>query len=144
MTNSELQLALNTMGQWMKNGELDKLADVFETPMPLYAKDRFVLQGNKAAIQSGLSAYRRAAEANGVAYFRPTIQQVEARKHSRMLAVVRWDHLRADGTLFSSSEVRYVFRRDQTSVWLRIELVEYIQMSFEKLCDELYPLDQAI
>ncbi len=126
MNCSELLITLNAIGRLLAQGDMDRLTDYFDCPLPLYVGNRFILFNSRQKMTEALGIYHLAAMRSGVCRFAPQILKVEDLTARRCLAVIRWHHLRKDGSLHASSTVRYVCRRGAVSGNTSVELMEYI------------------
>lgn len=137
MNGFELILNVNTMS-WLLNGRYTKeFSRLFECPLPFYVLDLFVLIEDRARLVHAIDCYLDRLFREGVVKVEPGHVQIEDSSNARCLAVVRWDHLLDDGSIHSSSTVRYVFRRGSCSGRARIELVEYLDAAFPELSETL-------
>lgn len=140
MNGSELILTLNAIGRLIVRGDMDRVASYFECPLPLYVGESFILFQSRRKMADALTVYHEAARNNGVRRIAPTVLRMEDSTARRCLVVIRWDHLLADGTVQSSSTVRYIFRRGTVSGRYTVELVEYIEPGFALLEHKLHPV----
>jgi hypothetical protein len=139
MNGSELLLTLNAIGRLLVRGDIDRVATYYECPLPLYVGNSFILFHSHRRIADALAICHASARRHGVRRIAPTILQVEDSTARRCLAVIRWDHLLTDGTVQSSSVVRYVLRRGALSGRTTVELVEYIEPGLVPIEDMLHP-----
>lgn len=140
MNGSELVLTLNAIGRLLVRGDMDRVASYFECPLPLYVGDSFILFQSRRKMADALAIYHESARMGGVRRIAPTLIRMEDSTQRRCLAVIRWDHLLEDGSVQSSSTVRYICRRGTVTGRFTVELVEYIEPGLAQLEDRLHPV----
>lgn len=140
MNVSELHLTLNAIGRLLLWGDVTRVANYYECPLPVYLGDHLVLFHSHRKLAETLSVLHAAARQGGVRRITPGFLRVEDSTTRRCLALVRWDHVLADGTVQSSSTVRYVFRRGGPGGRSTVEMVEYIELGLARFEDMLLPV----
>jgi hypothetical protein len=117
------------LAQAFKEGHLERMASLYHYPLAIYSPSGLWLEANARETVEIVFRRRVAAIRAGMSDLRVTIGKPIEDGAERIRVNVAWDFVKADGTVFDRSRLRYFCRRDPDGQ-LRVEMIEFSQLAF--------------
>lgn len=136
MTDTELKFLTQNLRELFVRNDFDTLAGLFAMPLPFYANGELTLLRERDEIDKAFGEYHRRVKNAGITRIEPHNIVIEDTTDTRTMFRMQWIHHYADDKAPLVSAVRYVFKHGTIIGKVKVELVEYLGVSFP----EIFPL----
>lgn len=122
----------------IETGDIDGFVNCFDMPLPIYTPARMTILHSAVPLGRIVQDYAREMNRHGISKLRPAVIDIVEQTCQRALVMVTWDHLDHAGQPRTQSAARYVIRQSPDDAEPKIEMVQYLSMSFPQLEQSLH------